>query len=159
MLTKRDETGIEELRRVVRAASMCRESAFDGFSAEECVRMIRACWTSKWDVLPDDLLPEERYEAAATGKLPEEAEARLDAEYDDGESAEEAIPSGALIHADERPRYAESIDMSTELTLKRLAARLREVSDGMVACISSVESLSPEVLAIVKAERLRRGLP
>jgi hypothetical protein len=72
------ETGIEELRRIVAAANWAREAAFDGFTAEECVRLVRACWGSKWDILPDELLHEERLEAAKTGKLSAECEDRLD---------------------------------------------------------------------------------
>jgi len=72
------ETGIEMMRRAVRAADMTRESAFDGFTVEECLRLIRACWTSKWDILPDDLLSSEREYAAEHGRLSESAERRLD---------------------------------------------------------------------------------
>jgi hypothetical protein len=77
------ETGIEELRRIVAAANWARESAFDGFTAEECVRLVRACWGSKWDILPDHLLHEERLEAARTGKLSEACEERLDHDLGD----------------------------------------------------------------------------
>lgn len=67
--TKEGETGIEELRRAARASEMCRESALDGFSAEECLNMIRACWRSEWDILPDDLPIEEREFAARNARL------------------------------------------------------------------------------------------
>ena len=72
------ETGVEELRRIVRVANMTTESAFDGLTVEECVRLVRACWKSKWDILPDDLTFEERRKAADTGRLPEACEDRLD---------------------------------------------------------------------------------
>lgn len=71
------ESGIEMVRRAVRVANMTRESSFDGFSAEECLRLISACWASKWDVLPDDLLLSERIHAASHGRLSEAAERRL----------------------------------------------------------------------------------
>lgn len=35
---------------------MTRESAWDGFTAEECLAIVRACWASPWDILADDLL-------------------------------------------------------------------------------------------------------
>ena len=71
------ESGIDMVRRAVRVANMTRESAFDGFSAEECLRLIRACWASKWDILPDDLLPEELEYAATHGRLSKGTELRL----------------------------------------------------------------------------------
>ena len=72
------ETGIEELRRAARVSGMTRESAFDGYSAEECLEMIRACWKSGWDILPGDLTPEERDYAARHGKLSARALARIE---------------------------------------------------------------------------------
>lgn len=49
------ESGADELRRMVRVLNMCREDAIDGYTAEELVILVRACWASDWDVLPDDL--------------------------------------------------------------------------------------------------------
>jgi hypothetical protein len=73
----RKETGIEELRRVVRAANMTTESAFDTYTAEQVILVMRACWASGWDILPDDLLASERAHAAVHGVLSEECLARL----------------------------------------------------------------------------------
>lgn len=75
-----NETGVEELRRIASASSMCRESCFDGFSANECMKMIRACWGSGWDILPDDLTPEERRFCSEHGRLPDFACVRLEEE-------------------------------------------------------------------------------
>lgn len=72
------ETGIEELRRAARASSMCRESCFDGYNAEQCLKMIRACWGSGWDVLPDDLTHAERVFCAEHGRMPDFAMVRLE---------------------------------------------------------------------------------
>lgn len=77
-LSKPRETGIEEMRRAVRTANDTHEAAFIGFTAEECLGLIRACWASAWDVYPHDLTPAERRDAATTGKLSKECNARLD---------------------------------------------------------------------------------
>ena len=89
------ETGIEELRRIVRAADMTREAAFDGFTAEECMRLVRACWGSQWDILPDELLHEERLEAAKTGKLSAACEERLDRDLGGGPPSSGNLGVGA----------------------------------------------------------------
>lgn len=78
--SRANETGIEELRRIAKASEMCRESAFDRFSANECMKMIRACWGSGWDILPDDLTDEERRFASEHGRLPDFAMVRLEKE-------------------------------------------------------------------------------
>ena len=49
------ESGIEELRRAANVSGWARESVYEGFTAEECLNMLRACWTCEWDVLPDGL--------------------------------------------------------------------------------------------------------
>lgn len=53
------ESGAEELRRIVAHIENCRESALDPYSAEEILRLARACWASEWDVWIDDLSPEQ----------------------------------------------------------------------------------------------------
>jgi hypothetical protein len=73
----RGESGIEELRRAARMSGYARESAYEGFTAEECLAMIRACWDSGWDILPDALTPEERDYAAKHGKLSARTQKRL----------------------------------------------------------------------------------
>jgi hypothetical protein len=78
MSPTREETGMEELRRIVRVANMTNESAFDSFTAEQCIKLIRACWASKWDILPDDLTGVERGYAAVHGVLSEECTLRLE---------------------------------------------------------------------------------
>lgn len=72
------ETGAEELRRVVRACNLTREDALSGFSAEQVLRLMRACWASPWDILPDALTEDERAAAAARGTLSPECVARLE---------------------------------------------------------------------------------
>jgi hypothetical protein len=67
--SKPEETGIAELRRAAKVSTYSRESAFDGYTAEECLNMIRACWASQWDILPDELTPEEREYAALHGRI------------------------------------------------------------------------------------------
>lgn len=56
---------------------MCRESAFDGRTAEQCIALMRACWDSEWDILPDDLTYGERMYAGLMGKLSDECKSRL----------------------------------------------------------------------------------
>jgi len=73
-----DESGIEELRRAANVSGWARESVYDGFTAEECLNMIRACWACEWDVLPDGLTDEERRGAARRGKLSARCLKRLD---------------------------------------------------------------------------------
>jgi hypothetical protein len=78
-MPKREETGIEELRHAARVSEW-NSDAFDGYTAEECLNAIRACWRSGWDILPDALLASERAHAAVHGKLSEECLARLEKE-------------------------------------------------------------------------------
>jgi hypothetical protein len=80
-MNKIEETGIEELRRVARAASMTRESAFDGLDPFQVVRVMRACWGSPWDILPDELTEDEKMHAAHTGTLDETANERLNKRF------------------------------------------------------------------------------
>ena len=75
-----DETGAEELRRMVSALNMSTESAVDPFSAEQVIRIVRACWASPWDLLPDMLTLAERRYAAKHGKLSDACARRLDRE-------------------------------------------------------------------------------
>jgi hypothetical protein len=63
------------------ATTYAREDAFDAFTLEEVVRLMRACWGSKWDMLPDDLLPEERRYAADHGALDTECLRRLERKW------------------------------------------------------------------------------
>lgn len=72
------ESGVEELRRAAKVSGHAIESSYDGFTAEECLNMIRACWVSGWDILPDSLFPEERRGAARYGKLSKRCLARLE---------------------------------------------------------------------------------
>lgn len=74
---KSHERGVQELRRAARASEITRESAFDGCTAEQCLNLLRACWRSGWDILPDELTQEERAESAQSGLLSVAAQARL----------------------------------------------------------------------------------
>ncbi len=75
------ESGIGELRRAAHISDLCRESAYEGFTAEACLNMIRACWASPWDILPDALTDGERKEAARDGKLSDNCMKRLAHEF------------------------------------------------------------------------------
>ena len=74
------ETGPEMLRRVVRVLDWTHGDAVDPFTAEECLNIVRACWGSKWDILPDNLTREELKYAARHGSLSVRCNARLDKE-------------------------------------------------------------------------------
>ena len=73
-----EETGVEELRRVADISKYGTESSYDGFTAEQCLNMFRACWASVWDILPDVLTLTERRAAARSGKLSVRCLARLE---------------------------------------------------------------------------------
>jgi hypothetical protein len=75
---KREETGAEELRRIVNVLDSSSESAHDPFNAEQLIRIVRACWASPWDIYPDQLTGTEREYAAAHGKLSDACNKRLD---------------------------------------------------------------------------------
>ena len=75
-----DETGAEELRRIVSALGMSAETAVDPFTAEQVIRIVRACWSSPWDLLPDMLTDSERWHAAKHGRLSAACVRRLDRE-------------------------------------------------------------------------------
>jgi hypothetical protein len=72
MSRRPDETGIEELRKLVNMANNTREDAFDGLDAFQVVRLLQACRALDLEVLPDDMNDEERLEVANTGKVPTE---------------------------------------------------------------------------------------
>ena len=74
------ESGPEELRRIVNCLDFTREDALDGFTAEQCVRIVRAVRACKWDIFPDNLTRDELEHAAEHGTLSEECNARLDRE-------------------------------------------------------------------------------
>lgn len=74
---KFEYTGAEELRRIVGCLSACRESALDPFTAEQLVKIVRACWLTGYDVYPDDLTLAERKYAAKHGKVSNACVVRL----------------------------------------------------------------------------------
>lgn len=76
------ETGAEELRRIVRVLNSTSESALDAFTAEELLRIVRACWASPWDMFPDTLTFEERKYAAKHGKLSAACNRRLERDFE-----------------------------------------------------------------------------
>lgn len=73
-----DESGAEELRRVVALCNLSTEACFDDLTTVEVVRLARAVWSSEWDCLPDHLTDAERKYAARTGKMPKSAERRFE---------------------------------------------------------------------------------
>jgi hypothetical protein len=74
------ETGAEELRRIVSCLNSSTEGAVDDFTAEEVIRIVRACWSSPWDIWPDNLTDGERKYAAKHGALSKACCKRLDRE-------------------------------------------------------------------------------
>jgi hypothetical protein len=80
------ESGIDELRRAANVSGWCRESAYDGFTAEECLNMLRACWASGWDMLPDMLTLTERSFAARNGKVSAACAKRLERDLGGGDA-------------------------------------------------------------------------
>lgn len=73
--------GMEEIRLLVQVANSCAESTFDDFTAEEVLKIFRACWASKWDLYPDQIRFVELKYAAKHGKLSERCNARLNREW------------------------------------------------------------------------------
>lgn len=66
---------VEELERVVQVLDRTRTDCLAGYSPEEILRIVRACWASGWDVWPDDLPPAAR-ERAARGEAIELRESK-----------------------------------------------------------------------------------
>lgn len=64
------ESGADELRRIVRVLGACRESALDGFTAEQLCALTRACWASGWDVYVDDLSSDQASAVLECGEVP-----------------------------------------------------------------------------------------
>jgi hypothetical protein len=79
-LEKNPLAGVEELRRLAGASGWHREWAWEGFTAEEVLNILRAISASRWDVMADQLTWEERRYAAEHGRLSEECDHRLDEE-------------------------------------------------------------------------------
>ena len=71
------ETGIQELRGLIAFGNHSNESSFDGFDADETLRLLRACYALDLETLPDMLTQEERKHAARTGKVSKAALHRL----------------------------------------------------------------------------------
>jgi hypothetical protein len=80
-LKKNPLAGVEELRQLARMSGHCNESAYDGFTMNEVVNMLRACRDSDWDILPDELYADERKSAGRTGVLTEICVKRLKEKY------------------------------------------------------------------------------
>jgi hypothetical protein len=74
---RKNETGIEELRKLVNMANNTREDAFDDFDLEQTVRLLRACRELNLEVLPDQLTEEEAEDTASTGRISTECLRRL----------------------------------------------------------------------------------
>lgn len=63
-------SGADELRQIVRAMNDTRESAMDGYSAPEIVRMFQCMQRSGWDFYPDQWTKGQRDAAALLGHVP-----------------------------------------------------------------------------------------
>lgn len=70
--------GVEELRRLADATGYHKEWAWEGFTAEEVLNIMRAIGASRWDVMADQLTWEERCYAAEHGKISEECDRRIE---------------------------------------------------------------------------------
>jgi hypothetical protein len=66
---KKPVSGPDELRKAARLIGMCRESFNQRFTAEELLKLARACWASEWDFTPDQWT-EEQVQAALKGEVP-----------------------------------------------------------------------------------------
>jgi hypothetical protein len=72
-MTKKKTTcldGFNELYKIHHMADNTHLHVFDGMSAEEIVRVCRACLASEWDVYPHDLTPEQLAEAKMLDVVP-----------------------------------------------------------------------------------------
>jgi hypothetical protein len=72
-----NESGADELRKIVNVLNNTRESALDGHTAERLIQLVRACRASPWDLTPDMLTLNEATYASRTGKLSAACVARL----------------------------------------------------------------------------------
>jgi hypothetical protein len=72
--------GVEELRRLADATGYHKEWAWEGFTAEEVLNIMRAISASRWDVMADQLTWEERRYAAKHVKLSDECDLRIEKE-------------------------------------------------------------------------------
>ena len=69
--------GMDELRTLVNFGNHSNESAFDGFTLEETINLLRACLALDLETLPDQLTPDERIDAAAMGQVSRKCLRRL----------------------------------------------------------------------------------
>lgn len=72
------ESGIEELRKLIKLANNTNECVFDGLSIHAIVFLLQACRKSTWDITPDDLTEDEIRFAVINGKLSTECLERLE---------------------------------------------------------------------------------
>ena len=68
--TKREQTGMNELRTIVRSLDNCNESFLDRFSVTELVQLHRMWMMCGWDFTPDRWT-EGQVKAALAGKVPQ----------------------------------------------------------------------------------------
>lgn len=73
--------GVEELRRLANVSGYHHEWAWEGFTAEEVLNILRAINASRWDVMADQLTWEERCYAAEHGKISDECDLRIEKEF------------------------------------------------------------------------------
>ncbi len=68
-MAKSPDLGIDELRKAVRVLGGMNETFNQRFSAEELLKLCRACWASEWDITPDRWT-EDQVQAALKGEVP-----------------------------------------------------------------------------------------
>ena len=64
------EFGIDILRRAVNFFNYCNESFNQRYSAEDLLKIAKACWLGEWDVFADQLTKQQIEAAIREGKSP-----------------------------------------------------------------------------------------
>jgi len=80
------ESGADEMRRAVRVLGCCRETDLEPYTAEQLLKLVRACWASGWDVYVSDLSAEQCVAAIDLGEVPA---------FFDGPRGLECVPSSS----------------------------------------------------------------
>lgn len=64
-------SGAEQLRRAVNLLDSNKEDFNEEYTAEELLKIVRACWLSEWDVMPDEWTQSQVEAAIAHGTPPQ----------------------------------------------------------------------------------------
>jgi hypothetical protein len=64
-------SGPDQIRRMTNTINMCKEDFNQEYSAEELMKIVRACWLSEWDILPDQWTQQQIDAALEHGTPPE----------------------------------------------------------------------------------------